>query len=72
MYRNVGQYKPDAGETPKRKHTESVLIWLRCFDTKKILVENTLYQWCSNNAQLCCSVPFGTILEILPATVVSM
>jgi hypothetical protein len=22
MFRNVGQYKPDAGETPKRKHTE--------------------------------------------------
>jgi hypothetical protein len=22
MFRNVGQYKSDAGETPKRKHTE--------------------------------------------------
>jgi hypothetical protein len=22
MFRNVGQYKPDVGETPKRKHTE--------------------------------------------------
>jgi hypothetical protein len=26
MFRNVGQYKPHAGETPKRKHTESIYL----------------------------------------------
>jgi hypothetical protein len=26
MFRNVGQYKPDTGKTPKRKHTE---YWTR-------------------------------------------
>jgi hypothetical protein len=24
MFRNVGQYKPGAGETPRRKHTEII------------------------------------------------
>jgi hypothetical protein len=27
MFRNVGQYKPDTGETPKRKHTESLPVF---------------------------------------------
>jgi hypothetical protein len=29
MFRKVGQYKPDAGKTPKRKHTEDLLSALK-------------------------------------------